>query len=301
MKFRIRHLTRYEYTEPASLCHDLAHLRPRTLPGQRCLESRLSVRPFPAVHQEHRDLFGNRVDYFAIQQAHQVLEVEALSEVERLAQPIPEAEHDIPWEQARDWARSERSPMALEARLFQLESPAIATDADLIDYARPSFPAGRPLLEAIADLVARIHGDFAFDPHFSNVATPLREVLEHRRGVCQDFAHLAIACLRGQGLPARYVSGYLETLPPPGQPRLQGADASHAWFAVCLPHWGWVDFDPTNDQVPSDRHITTAIGRDYNDVTPLQGVVYGGGEHRLTVAVDVERIEEKPPSLAPEC
>jgi transglutaminase-like putative cysteine protease len=155
----------------------------------------------------------------------------------------------------------------------------------------PSFSAGRPLLEAVHDLMRRIHRDFTYDPHFSSIATPLQQVLAHRRGVCQDFAHLAIACLRSQGLAARYVSGYLETLPPPGGEKLVGADASHAWFGVYVPYQGWVDFDPTNDQVLADRHITAAWGRDYADVAPLKGVLFGGGsEHRLTVEVDVERL-----------
>ena len=155
------------------------------------------------------------------------------------------------------------------------------------EYAAPSFPLGRPLLEAMADLNRRIHQEFTYDPHFTTVATPLNQVLTEQRGVCQDFAHLAMACLRAWGLAARYVSGYLETLPPPGQPRLIGADASHAWLAVYVPGVGWAEFDPTNDCMPGEQHITLAWGRDYGDVAPLKGVMTGGGSHSLEVSVDV--------------
>jgi transglutaminase-like putative cysteine protease len=179
-------------------------------------------------------------------------------------------------------------------RLFALPSPAVPSNALAADYARESFTPGRPLLEAALDLVSRIHRDFEYDPTSTTVATPLAEVLEQRRGVCQDFAHLAIAGLRGLGLAARYVSGYLETLPPPGQPKLRGADASHAWLALYCPEateaHGWVDLDPTNDCPISDQYITTAVGRDYQDVTPVRGVFYGGGEHSLAVSVDVDRL-----------
>jgi len=290
MRYRVRHLTRYQYAAPVSLCHDLAHLRPRDLPGQRCISTQVRVLPLPAVHQQHEDLFGNRVDYIGIQQSHRELTVESLSEVELLGRTLPDPAQDMPWEQARDWTRSGSDSLALDIRLVQLDSPAITPGAEIIEYGGASFAPGRHLLEAVADLMARIHQDFAYDPHFTTVATPLGDVLAHRRGVCQDFAHLAIACLRGQGLPARYVSGYLETLPPPGQDKLQGSDASHAWFGVYLPAWGWVDFDPTNNQIPMDQHITLAVGRDFSDVAPLKGVVYGGGDHSLQVAVDVERL-----------
>jgi transglutaminase-like putative cysteine protease len=183
----------------------------------------------------------------------------------------------------------------LSARQFLLPSPAVPLDPLAADYARASFASERPLLEAALELVRRIHQDFEYDPSSTTVATPLAEVLELRRGVCQDFAHLAISALRGLGLAARYVSGYLETLPPPGQPKLRGADASHAWLALYLPRAGnkgtWVDLDPTNDRLTNEQYITTAVGRDYQDVTPVRGVFYGGGEHSLTVSVDVDRID----------
>jgi transglutaminase-like putative cysteine protease len=243
--------------------------------------------------REHTDFFGNRVSYFAIQQSHSHLDVTALSEVEVSPMTLPDPASTLPWELALERVHPKRNKAEDAAWIFSLASQMVPLDPAATAYARPSFPPSRPLLEAVLDLMGRIFRDFEYDPHFSNVATPLAEVIEHRRGVCQDFAHLGIACLRGLGLPARYVSGYLETLPPPGQVKLQGSDASHAWFAVLIPGLGWVDFDPTNDQIPSGQHITTALGRDYQDVTPLHGVFYGGGTHDLSIAVDVNRIEDE--------
>ena len=292
MKFRVRHTTRYRYSAPVSLCHNVAHLRPRATATQSCDSSQLSVVPAPAHVHAWEDLFGNLQDAFSIQQPHSELSVTALSEVEVVsAGDLLASAFPIAWEQALEHLREAGDPQVLEARQFRLESNFVEFGSGLMEYAAPSFAAGRPLLEAVHDLMRRIHRDFTYDPHFSNIATPLHQVLEHRRGVCQDFAHLAIACLRAQGLAARYVSGYLETRPPPGETKQIGADASHAWFAVYVPYQGWVDFDPTNDQIPADRHITVAWGRDYADVAPLKGVVFGGGRgHQLEVAVDVERI-----------
>ena len=292
MKFRVKHTTRYRYSAPVSLCHNVAHLRPRATATQSCDSSQLSVVPAPAHVHAWEDLFGNLQDAFSIQQPHSELSVTALSEVDVVsAGDLLASAFPIAWEQALEHLREAGDPQVLEARQFRLESNFVEFGSGLIEYAAPSFAAGRPLLEAVHDLMRRIHRDFTYDPHFSNIATPLHQVLEHRRGVCQDFAHLAIACLRAQGLAARYVSGYLETRPPPGETKQIGADASHAWFAVYVPYQGWVDFDPTNDQIPADRHITVAWGRDYADVAPLKGVVFGGGRgHQLEVAVDVERI-----------
>jgi transglutaminase-like putative cysteine protease len=291
LKFRVRHLTRYVYEEPVSLCHSIAHLKPRTRPGQAVASSQVRVDSLPAVSREHTDFFGNRVSYFSIQQSHTSLEVAALSEVEVTPAAPPDLSATPPWEQILEHLHEGHSHATLDARIFTLPSPYVPLLAESVDYARTSFAPGRPVLEAVADLMGRIFREFEYDPQFSTVATPLTEVLKHRKGVCQDFAHLALACLRGLGLPARYVSGYLETLPPPGQPKLQGSDASHAWFSLFVPGSGWVDFDPTNDQVPREQHITAAVGRDFQDVTPLRGVFYGGGEHELEVAVDVDRIE----------
>jgi transglutaminase-like putative cysteine protease len=292
MRYRVCHVTRYRYSDPVSLCHSMAYLKPRDLPNQICLASQVRVDPWPAVARDHTDYFGNRVSYFAIQQSHSHLDVTAQSEVEVVTRALPDPSTTIPWELALERIRTGRDEALIDARIFTLASPMVPLGAKALDYALPSFAPERPLLEAVTDLMGRIYRDYEYDPQFSSVATPLADVMEHRRGVCQDFAHLGLACLRSLGLAARYVSGYLETLPPPGQVKLQGSDASHAWFSVFMPDLGWVDFDPTNDQIPTEQHITTAVGRDYQDVTPVRGVFYGGGAHELTIAVDVNRIPE---------
>jgi len=293
MKYRVTHITRYSYSEPVSLCHNLAHLKLRVQPGQRCSSSQVRIEPFPSVAREFRDYFGNQVNYFAVQQAHQELTVTAVSEAEVTPLPLSTAVATAqPWEMVGEILDQGTSGELLEARLFALDSPYIKASDALRDYALNSFSPERPFLEGVSELMTRIYSEFTYDPHFTDIATPLDEVLAHRRGVCQDFAHFAIGCLRSLGLPARYVSGYLETLPPPGKPKLRGADASHAWFSVYLPGVGWLDFDPTNDKMPGEQHITTAVGRDFGDVTPVKGVLYGGGEHVLHVSVDVERLEK---------
>jgi len=293
VRYRIIHTTQYEYSDPVSLCHNVAHLRPRNLPGQVCIRSGLRIDPAPAARDEYDDFFGNQTSYFAIQRSHRRLQVTAESEVEVLPQGSPLFfVPSPPWEQLRAESAMSAPADDGQALLFTLESPLIPREPSLAGYAAPSFGSGRPVIEAVEDLMRRIYQDFAYDPHFSTVATPLQDVLRHRRGVCQDFAHLAIGCIRAVGLAARYVSGYLETQPPPGQPRLQGADATHAWFSVFVPEQGWWDFDPTNNQVPREQHVTTAVGRDFSDVTPLKGVLYGGGDHALEVAVDVERLDD---------
>ncbi len=288
MKYTITHRTLYHYSSGVALCHNEARLLPRQTPWQRCQPSRVAIKPRPALSAEREDFFGNRVLYFAIQDIHQRLEVKIVTDVEVLdTRPFNETSSSPPWQQVRRTLREDPDPEIIEARLFELDSRFVTLDPSFREYAQPSFSPGRPLLEAVADLNRRIFREFTYDPHFTTVATPLDEVLSQRRGVCQDFAHLAIACLRGLGLAARYVSGYLETLPPPGRPRLIGADASHAWLAVYVPGAGWAEFDPTNDCMPQERHVTLAWGRDYGDVAPLTGVMTGGGSHSLDVSVDV--------------
>jgi transglutaminase-like putative cysteine protease len=288
MRYRVVHHTRYAYSQPVALAHNEARLQPRATAAQSCAASAVTVDPPPSQRAERDDAFGNRVLYFAVQEPHEHLEVTAISEVEVRPAALPS---DSPaWDSALQLFAASRTPETRLARQFRLDSPGAAVSPDVRAYAAPSFAPGRPLLEAAADLSRRIHHDFRFDPQSTTVATPLSDVLAQRHGVCQDFAHLAIACLRAVGLPARYVSGYLETVPPPGQARLQGADVSHAWFAVYVPDAGWVDFDPTNDLLPGDRHVTTAWGRDYADVTPLKGVIFGGGPHTLEVSVDMQRL-----------
>lgn len=291
MNYRVVHITSYEYSSPAGLCHNEARLLPRQLGRQRCLHSSLSIEPTPVDYLERLDFFGNRVAYFTIQQPHEKLVVTATSEL-----AIAEEQgglafgNDLPWETVRNRLQEDRTPEILDALQFSLDSPIVVADGEMKDYAEDSFTSGRPLLEAVQDLMQRIYKDFTYDPGFTTIATPLSEVIAHRRGVCQDFAHFAIGCLRSHGLAARYVSGYLETIPPPGKERLVGADASHAWFSVFLPGSGWLDFDPTNNQMPRERHITVAWGRDFSDVTPLKGVAFGGGEHTLKVSVDVAKL-----------
>jgi transglutaminase-like putative cysteine protease len=308
MRFRVSHTTHYAYGDPVSLCHSIAHLKPREEPHQHCLKSQVRVSPWPSVAREHQDIFGNRVSYFSIQQSHGELEVSAVSVVEVTAPPPLDAALSPPWEAVRERLHSARDPATLQARMFALPSPATPRQPAALDFALVSFTPGRPVLEAARELMARIYGEFEYDPSSTGVATPLATVLSQRSGVCQDFAHVGIACLHELGLAARYVSGYLETLPPPGQPKLRGADASHAWYALYLPadpaaepapEAGsspaagiWIDYDPTNDCLLGEQHITTAVGRDYGDVTPVRGVFYGGGEHQLSVAVDVDRLGE---------
>jgi transglutaminase-like putative cysteine protease len=240
--------------------------------------------------QERTDFYQNRSHYFAIQTPHKQLTVTAISDVEIQGFENPALKSET-WENVREWVGTDNRPESIEARDFRLDSAFITTqDQTIAEFAYLSFTSARPLLEAVMDLTTRIYQEFSYDPNFTTIATPLSEVLEHRRGVCQDFAHLAIACVRTVGLPARYVSGYLETLPPPGQTKLHGVDASHAWFSVYVPTLGWIDFDPTNNQMLTEQYITTAWGRDYEDVTPLKGIIFGGGEHQLEVSVDVERL-----------
>lgn len=287
MKFHIVHTTRYAYSQPVGLCHNEAHLRPRDFELQTCPDTRIHIEPRPARYDERIDYFGNPVAYFSVQESHDRLTVTATSTVHRAAPPARDMEASVPWDSVATRLRSADNAAALSAREYALDSPLIAAGIELAAFALPSFAPGRPLLSAVHDLNGRIHREFLYDPDVTTVSTPLAAVLEQRRGVCQDFAHLAIGCLRSLGTPARYVSGYLQRTPPPGQERLRGADASHAWFAVYDPDAGWVDFDPTNDQIVSDRHVTTAWGRDYADVTPLKGVVFGGGAHSLEVAVEI--------------
>jgi transglutaminase-like putative cysteine protease len=285
--YAISHRTVYRYSSAVALCHNEARLLPRETAWQTCLESGVDIDPEPALLVEQQDFFGNRVLYFAMQDIHYRLQVTVNAAVSVSKRPFNEFSASPPWEEALESLRKDPDPEILEARQFVLNSPFISLDYAFAAYARESFQAGRPLLEAAADLNRRIYHDFTYDPHFTTVATPVEKVFENRRGVCQDFAHLAIGCLRSMGLAARYVSGYLETLPPPGQPNLLGADSSHAWLAVYLPGQGWAEFDPTNNCTPGTQHITLAWGRDYSDVPPLKGVMSGGGSHTLEVAVEV--------------
>ncbi len=296
--YAIVHTTRYRYSLPVPHCQNEAYLLPRSFERQQCQTSQLQISPVPAMYQERADFFGNRVAYFSIQEPHTVLEVTASSTLMLRSTALPSLQASPAWEDVRQALVHDLGPEKLDARQFVLDSPLISADPAFVEYVAPSFSQGRCLLEAAHDLMQRISSDLTYDPDFTTVATPVHDVLHHRRGVCQDYAQLAIACLRSLGLAARYVSGYLETGPPPslahqaGQSesaQLVGVAASHAWVSVYSPGQGWVDFDPTNNLMPTDQHLTLAWGRDYSDVTPLKGVAFGGGTHELDVAVDVRR------------
>ena len=307
MDYKIIHETKYSYSNAVNLCYNEARLTPRSFVHQHCSKSQFVVDPEPgAGFRKRQDFFGNTVYYFTIQQPHRELTVTVTSHVQVSGREMQldfmetrpthrssggdfQAEH-LAWEEVRQRIQTDMDPEILELRQYVLDSPMIPTMPELRTYAERSFPKERPLLEAVEELTARLYADFTYDPNFTTIATPLAEVIQHRRGVCQDFAHLGIGCLRTLGLAARYVSGYIETEPPPDQERLAGADASHAWLSVYLPQLGWVDFDPTNNQIPADQHITIAWGRDYSDVTPLKGVVFGSGTHELSVSVDCQRV-----------
>jgi len=250
----------------------------------------LHVSPAPALQKTRTDYFGNRIWGFAIQEVHSRLEITATSRVTVAAQTSPALALSPAWEAVVELFSDPVSPEVVEPYQFVFDSPMLRISPELADYARKSFPPGLPLLVAVADLNRRIFTDFKYDPVATTVATPLEEVLEKRRGVCQDFAHLGIACLRSLGLPARYVSGYLRTHAPAGKERLVGADASHAWFSVFCPSTGWLDFDPTNNLLPAEEHITVAFGRDFSDVSPVTGVITGGGKHVVKVSVDVAEV-----------
>jgi len=292
MLYAITHPTTYRYQSAVSVSQHLAHLRPRETARQQVLEVALEVEPTSATVVSREDYYGNLTDYLSVEGSHREFRVTARSRVRVTAPALPEPRSTLAWEKAREACTTDVLSTDSEVGEFLFDSPFITTAEPFADYARRSFAAGRPILEAVADFIGRIFRDFQFDRRATTIATPVEEVFRRRRGVCQDFAHLAITCLRSLGLPARYVSGYIETVPPPGKARLVGADASHAWFAFWCPGFGWIDADPTNNLLCADRHVTVAWGRDFSDVSPLRGVVVGGGEHRLQVAVDVEPIKE---------
>ena len=292
MKYRVRHSTRYEYADQVNQGYNVAYLIPRECNGQRVNYSDIRIIPAPTSRIKRVDYFGNVVCHFTVERPHKSLEVIVDSEVEIAPSEPGLLSGGITCAEVLAALSAGSGKEDMSATEFCFDSPMISIAPQLADFGRDLFNPNRPFLEAVSALNSRIFKDFKYDPGFSTVATPLDEVLKNRRGVCQDFAHLAIGVLRSLGFSARYVSGYLETLPPPGQVKMQGADASHAWFAVYIPGDEWQDFDPTNDVMPADQHITTAWGRDYSDVTPLKGVVFGGGGKQiLSVAVDVARVE----------
>lgn len=292
MHYKVRHVTEYLYKARVSQCYNVAYLVPRNTSRQKCLRNHIHIEPFSAYSNKHQDYFGNTVYHFEIQSPHEKLVITSESEVMVDVQNNAlQLDFGVSCTQARELLTNSKSSEILQAREYLLPSSSIKVSQQIIDYATPSFNPNRPLLSAVRELTSRIFEDFTYDPEATTIATPLEEVFENKRGVCQDFAHFEIACLRAMGFPARYVSGYIETLPPPGKEKLIGTDASHAWIAVFSPSEGWFEFDPTNDKLAADQHIITAWGRDYFDVTPLKGVIFGGGEApKLNVSVDVARV-----------
>ena len=285
-RFRVVHRTVYEYGQPMADGFTAAHLVPREVPWQRLVEASLDVVPPPDERDDTVDPFGNPMTRFAVHHGHASLDITSNVVVDVDVQPLPA--HSAAWEAVAAAATGARGDLAVELGPFLAHTSATPRDAGLALLVAPEFTPGRPVVEAVRGLCHRIFSEFAFDAGFSDVSTPLDAVLLARRGVCQDFAHVACAALRSIGLPARYVSGYIETEPAPGQPKLVGVDASHAWCSVWTGEHGWLDLDPTNDQMPPLRHVTVAWGRDYDDVAPVRGVVIGpGGGQTLSVSVDV--------------
>ncbi|MGE8149138.1 transglutaminase family protein [Pseudomonas frederiksbergensis] len=289
-RYQIFHDTHYHYDSPVSLAQQLAHLWPRACTWQRCTAQALLISPDPTTRRDELDVFGNPLTRLAFERPHDELLVNAELTVEVLARPILDFNQSPAWEETRNaltYSSQPLSPQVLEACRYRFESPYVHLKRNFVEFSQSCFPPGRPLLLGVQALMEKIFSEFTFDAEATQVATPLVEVLERRRGVCQDFAHLMLACVRSRGLAARYVSGYLLTQPPPGQPRMIGADASHAWVSVFCPALGWVDFDPTNNVQPALEHITLAWGRDFSDVSPLRGVILGGGNHDPEVRVTV--------------
>ncbi len=291
MDYQLTHKTVYRYSEPVSVSQHAARLEPTLNQRQQAAGFSLGITPAPDVLSIRTDYFGNRVTVFGIRELHRELTVEARSRVSVASLTNPILTLSPLWSEVSKRFRDPVSPQDTGPYEFCLDSPMVRLAPTFAQWARRSFQSNTPILVGVSELMARLHAEFEFDPVATEVATPLEEVWEQRKGVCQDFAHVALACLRSLGLPARYVSGYLRTVPPQGKERMQGADASHAWFSVFCPQNGWVDFDPTNNLIPSDGHITVAVGRDYSDVSPLCGILTGGGEHTVSVAVDVEPID----------
>lgn len=291
MEYAVRHRTTYRYLQNVSYSCHLAHLTPRETAVQRVAKSHIKVSVPVARRHGITDYYGNAAEWFAVDQQHSVLEV--LSESRVTVEPPRSlaAQDSLPWEQVRAQMEQDHGTDARAAIQFLFDSPLISTGTAIATYAAQSFPPKRPILAGALDLMHRIHKDFRYDTTVTDATTPVDRVFEMRSGVCQDLAHAGIACLRALGLPGRYVSGYLLTKPPPGRLRLLGADASHAWFSVWAPPFGWVDLDPTNDMRPGEGHVTVAWGRDYSDVAPINGIVTGGGDHIVEVGVDVVPVD----------
>lgn len=286
MIYRLIHKTVFEYSSPVTFVYNTLHLKPRPLPWQTVLSSRLTVLPEPATLSEHIDYFGNVATFCAVEDKHDQMQVLIESEVE--VRPRPNRSRaGMPWNEVLPKLQHSTVEPDLDAFQFCFDSSIVKRCKEALEYAEKSCATGHSAHDVAVDLMNRIHTEFTFDPVATNVSTPVEEVLRSKRGVCQDFAHLMICCLRSIGLPARYNSGYIQTAPPPGKPRLQGADASHAWVGVYCPANGWLDLDPTNKKPADEQFITIGWGRDYKDISPVSGVMLGGGKHTVHAQVDM--------------
>ena len=293
MQYRICHITEYLYNAPVSHCYNLAHIIPRTSHRQKCISCDIDISPSAAFKSIRDDYIGNGAYHFDTQRSHKKLVMTVTSRVDTREQSYnKKLEAGTTCADAWQLLKYAKDTEILFAREFILDSPMIKATKALRDYAAPLFTGDKPLLVAVMELTQKIYKEFTYSPQSTTIATPLEEVLATKKGVCQDFAHLQIGCLRALGLPAKYVSGYIETLPAPGHVKLVGTDATHAWISVFCPGQGWVEFDPTNNCIAAEQHILTAWARDYYDVTPLKGVIFGGGDRPiLNVSVDVSRVD----------
>lgn len=291
MLYSVEHITQYNYHEQVSLCHNIAALSPRDTDKQVCKSFNLIISPLPEILEEYEDFYGNKLYYFVIEQEHESLTVTVKSQIEKIKVDAPQSYPTESWETVRDLIRNSLGEFSGERQFVHATEITMATP-EIKKYAEQSFVKGRSVFDAAFDLTQRIYKDFKFSSGFTTTSTPLSVVMKERKGVCQDFAHLAIACVQSMGLPARYVSGYIETIAPEGKEKLTGVDASHAWLSVYIPQVGWVDFDPTNNKVPDEQYITIGWGRNYFDIVPLKGVIMSSNTHELKVSVDVKRLKE---------
>lgn len=292
MRYRISHRTTYSYETPVVRSFHVLHLRPAPSPHQTVLNHGILIEPAPVHSEETVDYFGNHANVLCIDEAHKELVIHSHGTIDVRTQPARDLTASCPWEQVGARAR-DANGIAIDVMQFVCPSRQTPDSAAVRQFAEISFVPGRPVLVAAMDMTTRIYREFKFDATATEVSTPVERVLSLRRGVCQDFAHLSLTAFRAMRVPARYVSGYLLTRPPPGQARLRGVDASHAWISVWAPETGWVDFDPTNGVIPHGEHITVATGRDYDDVCPISGVLLGGQGQSMTVGVDVEPLGDE--------
>lgn len=292
MIYDIRHVTTYSYESPVSFARCSLRLEPKSGDGQQLISHRIEIKPVPLDRALRTDFFGIRTESIVIETAHRVLRIDARSRVD-VARTVPPRDMGSPgWEQVREAAFTSNGLAAVSPVGYLFASPLVPIQPSVTDYAAECFPAGGAIFVSVVNLMRRINRDFVYDSKATEISTPLLDVFKKRRGVCQDFAHIMIAGLRGLGLSAAYVSGYLRTTPPPGRPRLQGADATHAWVSVwCGDEIGWMGFDPTNDLVVGNDHVVLAVGRDYTDVSPVDGIIVGSRKQKLAVAVDVIPVE----------